>query len=365
MEKRYQVFVSSTYDDLKEERSCVIQALLNIDCIPCGMEYFPAANEEAWECIERLIPQCDYYVILLAGKYGSIPKGRRKSYTHLEYELALKHGVPVIGLLHRSPAKLPLDKSEAEPSRRKQLLSFREQVSRKICRFWDSAGQLPGELIPSLLSEIRRNPRTGWVRGDVIASEEAKTELIKLQRTIESQRSQLEDLKSREASNEGDLASGDDVLILPGFGMGYIGDGKERKRVDVQFEVSTTWNNLLRMIRDELAGKWKTGGLNKYILDQAKAAFPMNYGNVESHTRHLQFSDDLPSDIIEVQLTALGFASRKSSNWELTTKGLTQASRLLALKKGAVHRLSMDGLLQVSWTDVSVLDDADDFYDRW
>lgn len=46
MEKKYQVFVSSTYVDLREERQQVIQALLELDCIPSGMELFPAADED-------------------------------------------------------------------------------------------------------------------------------------------------------------------------------------------------------------------------------------------------------------------------------------------------------------------------------
>ena len=38
MNKRYQVFVSSTFADLAAERMEVIKALLELDCIPCGME---------------------------------------------------------------------------------------------------------------------------------------------------------------------------------------------------------------------------------------------------------------------------------------------------------------------------------------
>ena len=54
MDKRYQVFVSSTYADLKEERQHVIQALMEMDCIPSGMEVFPAADEEQWDFINVL-----------------------------------------------------------------------------------------------------------------------------------------------------------------------------------------------------------------------------------------------------------------------------------------------------------------------
>jgi hypothetical protein len=60
MDKRYQVFVSSTYADLKEERQRVIQALMEMDCIPAGMELFPAADQEQFEFIKRVIDDCDY-----------------------------------------------------------------------------------------------------------------------------------------------------------------------------------------------------------------------------------------------------------------------------------------------------------------
>ena len=37
MDKRYQVFVSSTYTDLKDERRAIIQTLVEMDCIPAGI----------------------------------------------------------------------------------------------------------------------------------------------------------------------------------------------------------------------------------------------------------------------------------------------------------------------------------------
>jgi len=88
MEKRYQVFVSSTFQDLQEERQEVIQALLELDCIPSGMELFPAANETQWELIKRVIDECDYYLLILGGRYGTIgPHGL--SYTEMESDYAI------------------------------------------------------------------------------------------------------------------------------------------------------------------------------------------------------------------------------------------------------------------------------------
>ncbi len=88
MNRRYQVFLSSTYDDLKEERLEVIKALLELDCIPCGMEYFPAASEESWSYIKSLIDDCDYYVVIIGGRYGSLTQDGI-GFTQKEYEYSL------------------------------------------------------------------------------------------------------------------------------------------------------------------------------------------------------------------------------------------------------------------------------------
>lgn len=67
MEKKYQVFVSSTYEDLQEERKKVMEALLQMNCFPVGMEYFNASDSSQWEVIKSLIRECDYYVLIVAG----------------------------------------------------------------------------------------------------------------------------------------------------------------------------------------------------------------------------------------------------------------------------------------------------------
>ena len=69
-DKRYQVFVSSTYDDLQDERKEVMQALLELDCIPAGMELFPASSEDQWSLIKRVIDDCDYYILIIGGRYA-------------------------------------------------------------------------------------------------------------------------------------------------------------------------------------------------------------------------------------------------------------------------------------------------------
>jgi hypothetical protein len=84
MDKKYQVFVSSTFDDLREERALIYDTLLRLGCFPTGMEQFPAADEEQLKVIGKLIEQCDYYILIVAGRYGSTTADG-KSYTEGEY----------------------------------------------------------------------------------------------------------------------------------------------------------------------------------------------------------------------------------------------------------------------------------------
>lgn len=126
MDKRYQVFVSSTYVDLKEERQSVLQTLMEMDCIPAGMELFPAADEEQWEFIKKVIDDCDYYLLIVGGRYGSTAEDGL-SYTEKEFDHAVSKGIKVIALLHKSPGELPLSKSEISESLSAKLDAFRKK----------------------------------------------------------------------------------------------------------------------------------------------------------------------------------------------------------------------------------------------
>lgn len=70
--KKYQVFISSTYSDLIEERRKILDILLAADCIPAGMEAFVATDAEQFEVIKKVIDLCDYYVLIIGKRYGSI-----------------------------------------------------------------------------------------------------------------------------------------------------------------------------------------------------------------------------------------------------------------------------------------------------
>ncbi len=118
MDKRYQVFISSTYQDLEDERQEVMQAVLELECIPAGMELFPAANEDQWTLIKKVIDDCDYYLVIIGGRYGSLHSSG-VSYTEMEYRYALDRKKPVIAFVHKNPGLLPSQRCEQRRRERK------------------------------------------------------------------------------------------------------------------------------------------------------------------------------------------------------------------------------------------------------
>ena len=100
--KKYQIFISSTYEDLKEERQAVLKAILNMKHFPIGMEMFNAGNDQQWKIITDTIDKTDYYVLILGKRYGSILKDgddRGISYTEREYRYAQKMAYRLLHLL--------------------------------------------------------------------------------------------------------------------------------------------------------------------------------------------------------------------------------------------------------------------------
>lgn len=164
--KKYQVFVSSTYKDLVEERREVIQTLLEGDFIPAGMELFYASNDEQFEYIKKVIDNCDYYVLIIGGRYGSINPSTGISFTEQEYDYAIEKNIPVLAYIHPKPEKyFPRDVIDTENS--DKLDSFRQKVqANRMCKEWSYSAQLVSGVNHGLNNIIESDPRPGWSRGE-------------------------------------------------------------------------------------------------------------------------------------------------------------------------------------------------------
>lgn len=166
MDRRYQVFLSSTFEDLLEERIEVIQALLELDCLPAAMELFPAANETQWNWIKKVIDESDYYIVVIGGRYGSVHPETGVSYTEMEYRYALESGTPTLAFVHEDPGAILASKTEQSEANRERLREFREFCQTKLCKTWSSPADLAAKVSRSMVQLIKREPAIGWVRAD-------------------------------------------------------------------------------------------------------------------------------------------------------------------------------------------------------
>lgn len=200
MEKRYQIFISSTYSDLKDERNKVMQTIMSLDCIPAGMELFPAMDEEQFGFIKRIIDDCDYYLLIVGARYGSMDENG-VSYTEKEYDYAVAKGIPVMAFLHDDIASIPLKNADLDDCLRKNLDNFRKKVEKgRLVQYWGNADELNAKVAISLPKTIKMFPRTGWVKANLQTNAETLQEINQLQK-------ELAELRSKNKQNDDDIIS--------------------------------------------------------------------------------------------------------------------------------------------------------------
>jgi hypothetical protein len=146
-----------------------MQSLLEMDFIPCGMELFPAADDDQWTLIKKVIDECDYYIVIIANRYGSIGP-ENKSYTQLEYEYAISKGKPVIAFIHEKPDSLPNHFCEQTEDGKIKLKEFRSLCQKKMIKYWHSPESLAGMVYNSLSKLVQTKPGVGWIRANELPS---------------------------------------------------------------------------------------------------------------------------------------------------------------------------------------------------
>ncbi len=188
MEKKYQVFISSTYKDLIEEREKVRDVILSMYHFPIGMEMFNAADEEQWEIIRETIDSSDYYILIIGKRYGSIiPDGKPDagmSYTEKEYRYARENGIPIMAFIKRDTA-ITSDKMDLEPEKIAKLKAFVSEITDTRETDWfEDANELGTKVSLALHKQMDRKKRPGWVRGDRFDLDASLSELVALSKQV-------------------------------------------------------------------------------------------------------------------------------------------------------------------------------------
>ena len=120
------IFISSTYEDLKGERK---EAIKYIDRIghTVAMEKFFASSHQSKDVCLRKLQECDAIILILGFKYGSIDSEEGISFTEIEYNTAKTLGLPIfVFLKHGSDGTWGTDEFDSE--RESKLLSLKSRL---------------------------------------------------------------------------------------------------------------------------------------------------------------------------------------------------------------------------------------------
>lgn len=347
MDKRYQIFISSTFLDLQDERQAVLKAILEIDHMPAGMELFPATDDTAWLLIRDVIDSSDYYILIVGGRYGSRDEAGL-SYTEKEYDHAVAAKKPVIPLLHANPDQLPREKTETDSDAWERLNKFRTKVEKKhTCVYWNSADDLKAKVIVGLTAATKRHPAVGWVRADKVPTEATLVEVLALKSRVAEL--EAEAAATRESPPPGTdlLAQGDDR-----FTLNISFDARQLLSVYPSYEdtsytasITPTWNAIFAAVAPTMINEASDSALHQAFRDFLTRESQRRYQGrkefKERGLRNFRFHKDEIETCV-VQLRALGLISESDKKrsvkdlgtyWTLTPYGNTLMVQLRAIRR--------------------------------
>lgn len=168
MKKKLQIFISSTYIDLKEERQAAVEAILGSKHIPAGMELFRAGNTSQLDTIKKWINQSDVYMLILGGRYGSIEPESGKSYTQLEYEYAIEKDIPVFAVVLKEKFLYEKASSQGndviEDFSKEEYKNFKKLVMSKMVKEVEDCKDIQLSVKDSISELEEEYSLMGWIR---------------------------------------------------------------------------------------------------------------------------------------------------------------------------------------------------------
>ncbi|GAP53479.1 conserved hypothetical protein [Arthrobacter sp. Hiyo6] len=354
MDRRYQVFISSTYTDLIEERREVTQALLELNCLPAGMEMFPSADSDQWTLIKKVIDQSDFYVVILGGRYGSTTE-EGISYTEKEFDYAVELGKPVFGFAHVDPGSIPVNRSEIEPGAREHLRQFRQKVQARHIKMFSNAEDLGSKVSRALAIAMQDTTAEGWIRGRFAMTPETQIEIAELHAKLSKMQMELKSTSKEVATIPADLESGDDPYAME-IVMQYKRSDELLAESHV-FEpapirnhntsISVTWNDLVRELgprmfdeaSDETLGSALSNYARRLLLESHKELLPEAFSYAENILISQRSFDDIIFQLFALNLTTHGTKPRGVADthkyWTLSDLGRDTLMKLRAIKKKA------------------------------
>lgn len=299
---------------------------------------------------QAVIDDCDYYLLIVAGRYGSIgPNG--VNYTEMEYDYALSVGKPTIAFVHRDPGKIAAEKTETTDEGREKLHAFRGRVEERLCKQWTTPQELGSVVSRSLIQLIKSTPAVGWVRANELADREATLELLTLRRRVEALESELARARTSAPRGTEELSQGEELHHLrfrfrvadpdsDSFSFGL------RSSAHIMTSsVEATWNEIFStvaplMIDEAVESAVKTA-LDAMVQEKAIASL-RERDELQGKSLGGFALDNDDFQTVKVQLRALGLIARSEkarsvrdtdTYWTLTPYGDEVMTRLRAIRR--------------------------------
>lgn len=250
---------------------------------------------------KKIIDDCDYYLLIIAGRYGSLSEDGI-SYTEKEFDYAITKNIKVIVFIHKNPSQLSYEKSEMDETSREKLEKFKSKVQTgRMVKFWSDPKELSDLISLSLNKTIKMYPAKGWVRADKIANEEILSEINTLRKENDILKKEISELTQKDIpiiENIADIDESYKIITKTLYG---------------RLEFDLTWQEIFNMIAPYLIRKPYT-----HILKLEMESILLEKQN---NTYDEILIDKQCFDTIIIQLEAYKLITNEFKSVELTQKG--------------------------------------------
>ena len=321
LDKRYQVFITTSGKEMQPERMVVSQTLIGMGFFSWGLEQrTPLSTAFA----RRQIDDCDYVLLLLGSQYGE-QSVSGVSYMHLEYIYAVTKQKPIIVFMHEDPQARDAELQEQQPALKAKFEDFRHQLQKEVDQVVSYRTLRDLELaVRSYMPQmLERNPVVGWVRPQNI-------------QTLQDEIDQLKSELARSKIDQG-TKQADPFLTLPKVSLyeNFNFDYRVHAYQDGNFKElnparAITWLELVRTLSagfkqpapEELFSKLLNDYLNGTGLTDVQVLMPRAHAvaRAQINIRALQTIKQQMRN--NDWIVPMGRDDRQRMLWKMTDKGL-------------------------------------------
>ena len=145
------VFLSSTFEDMKEYRKAIIDRIIKRRMVPICMENWGANANKVTSVITDEVKKADIYLGIFGTRYGYVDENTNMSMTEIEYREALASNKPILVYI----AKNAKDDITTGDNSQKMLKLLTEIEKERIVYYFNSIDQLGEQVFADLERYIK------------------------------------------------------------------------------------------------------------------------------------------------------------------------------------------------------------------